>query len=94
MAVSEANDVASATLYGDATAHLLLDGATHLIRGTSDADARQQVLHIVLDRLDHLEAEGVGTMRAVRAASSRPWGPSCPPHPGRCSCHRPPPTGS
>lgn len=47
MGVSDAHDVASATLYGDATAQLVLDGAMHAIRGSSDADARQQVLHLV-----------------------------------------------
>ncbi|WP_375401368.1 ATPase [uncultured Amnibacterium sp.] len=47
MTVSDVHEVASATLYGDATAHLMLDGAMHSIRGDSDADARQQVLHLV-----------------------------------------------
>lgn len=47
MTVSDVHEVASATLYGDATAQLVLDGAMHSIRGDSDADARQQVLHLV-----------------------------------------------
>lgn len=47
MGARDVHEVASATLFGDATAHLVLDGAMHSIQGSSDADARQQVLHLV-----------------------------------------------